>query len=1026
MSPRLPSPLASFTRLCAAGCCAVALAAPVPAGEAQARDPAAMPAWPPLRVFDSAGGLPQNSVLALAQDAAGYLHAGTGLGPARYDGAGWEPVRLGADGRVDAVGALAALADGSVLVGTAASGLYRLAPGSLQAAPVPGSAGRSIFRIVAAGADTALVAARGGVLRCAPDACTPVGLLDGETVRSLLLEGAGAEAVLWVGTDRRGLRRVDGIGGDAPRWSPFALTRADGLPNDVVIALHRTRHAGGAQLWIGTGRGVARWDGSRLTAWSAADGLPSAMAWAFADGVDPDGRSLVYVALRPGGVLEIADDDRWRLLGTAAGLPDGAAQSLLRDRGRGNLWIGTVSGGLARTEPGRWATLDERAGLPDRNIVGVGFLTDASGRTRLWVGTARGAVVHTGRGFEPLLPEPHRGRRVHGVADLGDGTRWVATERGLLVLDGGRLRAEYTVDNSALPAVWANELARWRAPDGQIALAIATGHGLARWRADRGLERWALPGAGAADGPVRALAVQPARDGGADTLWVAQGDALLAVRGEHVAVHSGCSAGATVEDLDADAETVWVLTRDALHAIDADGDCSAVDPPAGGSGYTHVAVSTRTVHVFGAQGAWRRARAGGSWQHDDLADGLPARELSQGPTVAIAADGRVHAGTVAGLATWAPETVPAAAQAPALILDAFLESAPERPLAAGARVPAAAADLGFRWRLLDFAREHRIRYRVQLEGLDAQPRDWSARSAMAFPRLPPGDYRLAVWARDADGREHGPAVHPFTVVAPAWQRPWAFAGYALALLLAGALYGRWRVQRIRRRAAALEAEVRTRTRELAEANARLAEAAVTDPLTGLRNRRFLMLELAEETERCLRRIGAGHADGDLMLVLLDIDRFKAINDTHGHAAGDAVLVAVAERLRTLVREGDFALRWGGEEFLLVLRDFDRREAETVVPRLLAGVAGPVTLPDGAVVALTVSAGAVAFPPDRGAPRAHGFEATLAIADAAMYRAKQGGRDRAVLVRRVSHPAAPHAGPAFEDVVLLRPAAAAAD
>ncbi len=973
--------------------------------------------WQPLRVFDSASGLPQNSVLALARDAAGYMFAGTVLGLARYDGVDWRAIRLGDQDLSDAVGALALSDDGSLWVGTERRGLFRVNAGALVATAVPGSLGHgAMLHLLPLPAGEVFAAFRGGLLRCAASGCSAVPLLAGEVVRSTLLDGDGADAALWVGTEGRGLRRVEGILTDSPRWSAFALRREDGLPNSVVITLHRAAADATAPLWIGTGRGFARWDGRRLTTWSAANGLPSAMVWAFAHGVDVAGQPVLHVATRAGGLVEVAADDRWRLRGSAVGLPDPAVQSLFVDPARGTLWIGTVSGGLARVEPGRWATRDERSGLPDRNVVGVGIVREPGLSEQLWVGTAKGAVIWRDGAFVPLLPASHGDRRVHALADLSDGTRWVATERGVLVLDGARLRAEYTVDNSALPAVVALDLVRRVTADGSEEIWIGTGHGLARWRAEHGLTRWWHEDPTLRDAQVRALAVQPGTGGRGDTLWLAQGSALLADGPHGLREHTDCLGGAPVEDLAADADGAWLVTRDALIAVDAQA-CRALPMPAAAIGHTHVAVSAQAIHVFGARGAWRVPRDGGAVVHEDIADGLPAREPTRGATVVADGAGRVFVGTVAGLAAWAPVPIPPPSRAPTFVLYAHPERDPDQRLAAGARVPAGASDLVFGWRLLDFSREHRIRYRVELEGLDSAPRDWSAATTLALPRLPTGEYRFKVWARDADDREHGPATLPFAVVAPAWRQPWAYAAYAVTLLLAGAAIGRWRIRVLRRRAAALESEVALRTRELADANERLAAAAVTDSLTGLHNRHFLMLELAEETSRCLRRGAAGHVDGDLLLVLIDIDHFKTINDTHGHAAGDAVLIEVASRLRGVVREGDYAVRWGGEEFLLVLRDFDRRAAAALLPRLLAGIAGPVSLHDGRAIPVTVSAGAVAYPLDPLAPHAHGFQAVLEVADAALYRAKRAGRDQAVLV--VATASDDPAAPRLADQVLRR-------
>jgi diguanylate cyclase (GGDEF)-like protein len=133
--------------------------------------------------------------------------------------------------------------------------------------------------------------------------------------------------------------------------------------------------------------------------------------------------------------------------------------------------------------------------------------------------------------------------------------------------------------------------------------------------------------------------------------------------------------------------------------------------------------------------------------------------------------------------------------------------------------------------------------------------------------------------------------------------------------------------------------------------------AVTDPLTGLANRRYALSHLGRAAERAARR------GKPLAALLLDIDRFKAVNDAHGHAAGDAVLRAVAERLRSELRPGDLLSRIGGEEFLAVLPDLDGEEALAAAERLRLSLSDrPVPLPGGAgAVAPTVSVGVAVAP-----------------------------------------------------------------
>jgi two-component system, chemotaxis family, sensor kinase Cph1 len=160
------------------------------------------------------------------------------------------------------------------------------------------------------------------------------------------------------------------------------------------------------------------------------------------------------------------------------------------------------------------------------------------------------------------------------------------------------------------------------------------------------------------------------------------------------------------------------------------------------------------------------------------------------------------------------------------------------------------------------------------------------------------------------------------------------------------------------------------------ADAQLAELALLDPLTGVHNRRYLLDQLE------LAVADAGHD----ALLFADLDRFKDVNDTHGHEVGDVVLTAVAQRLREGSRPDDVVARLGGDEFVLLCRGAGLEEATAIAERLLAAVAEPVVVA-GSVVSITGSFGVAALDPTRSASE------NLADADAAMYRAKNGGRNR---------------------------------
>jgi diguanylate cyclase (GGDEF)-like protein len=180
-----------------------------------------------------------------------------------------------------------------------------------------------------------------------------------------------------------------------------------------------------------------------------------------------------------------------------------------------------------------------------------------------------------------------------------------------------------------------------------------------------------------------------------------------------------------------------------------------------------------------------------------------------------------------------------------------------------------------------------------------------------------------------------------------------------------------------------ESALRKRSGELAALAELLREQSLTDPLTGLYNRRHFEIALARELNRADR---TGHP---LSLLLFDVDNFKHVNDTHGHAAGDAALCAVASSMRARLRGYDVACRIGGDEFAIIVPGTELSAATVLAEQLRATIEG-LKLVDGAraVQHLSLSAG-VAACPIHGSDR----DSLLHAADQALYAAKRTGRDR---------------------------------
>lgn len=204
----------------------------------------------------------------------------------------------------------------------------------------------------------------------------------------------------------------------------------------------------------------------------------------------------------------------------------------------------------------------------------------------------------------------------------------------------------------------------------------------------------------------------------------------------------------------------------------------------------------------------------------------------------------------------------------------------------------------------------------------------------------------------------------------------------------------------------LEEKVNERTRQLALANSELKELSHHDPLTKLYNRRYLYEHISNISENFIKSKMGLFFNGqkrDLQidnkvigLFLLDIDHFKKVNDTYGHAAGDEVLIRITEVLKSLVRSDDFIVRWGGEEFLIVLNSTSIDYLEQFSKKVLNAVnETSIELPDNILIHKTCSIGCAYLPFDINYSDILTFEQTINICDYALYQAKEHGRNCSV-------------------------------
>lgn len=167
---------------------------------------------------------------------------------------------------------------------------------------------------------------------------------------------------------------------------------------------------------------------------------------------------------------------------------------------------------------------------------------------------------------------------------------------------------------------------------------------------------------------------------------------------------------------------------------------------------------------------------------------------------------------------------------------------------------------------------------------------------------------------------------------------------------------------------------------------RLQRLAALDPLTGVYNRRFGMARLSEEFSRAVR------TSGPLGVMMLDIDHFKKVNDTYGHLAGDRVLIQLAKTARAALREGDILMRYGGEEFLVLLPAASKENSRAVGEKLRRMVEDSSVADGDQVIRVTISIGVTSYPE----LEVTGEQDLVKRADEALYQAKESGRNKVIV------------------------------
>ncbi len=999
-------------------------------------------------------GLPNSITTTVAEDGQGFLWIGSPGGLARWDGYRFrvyqaDPQRDGAlpDNYVQT---LHGDVRGQLWVGTTSAGLlrYDTAADRFVRYPIGGEQGVShvsVRQVLDDGAGALWVVTDGGLDRLDPVSgqvehasqswAQPAGL----QTRVVMRDRAGA---LWLGS-AAGLFRLE----------PGGELRAVPLRAGSVVQPEVLAQDGAGRIWVGSrqhgvfvlgenGHGMAvpvreqrAPDGQDVLQDRQITGLIEAQPgemW-----VATQSQGLVAVELDTGRTRRIRHVPTWPM-----SLADNVLRALYRDRA-GLVWVASDRG-LSRYDP-RQSGVRTRFGVtPDGGLaLDARFVSTEISWIQprpdgqLWLGTHKNGVDildASGARIGALRPDATRPQTalpadiVLAMALSPDGGVFVGTKRGLYLADatGRRVRRVAFAGRDPAASVWAlladgDTLWIGGQTDGLWRLDLRTGRGAAVTLAAPGLS----------DQRVTVLARPPGAD---DLLWVGTRNGLNQVN----------LATRTVRQwrpgpLGGDHLAAGFIT--ALHTDE--GGRLWVGSYGGGIDVLPASLQGTPQRIGLAQGlpdstvnALLPDHQGRIWASTDnglaRVDGrtLEVRALRRAEGVvfpiywtgsaARTAGGELLFGGAGGMTAVLPEKLQRWDYRPQVLVTGVTlggQPLPLNPAAASLTVQPSANSLAVEFASTDFSAPERNRYAFKLEGFDA---DWvdsdASRRLAAYTNLPPGDYQLRLRASNRDGQWGEQELTLPVRVLPAWHQTWWFRGVLAlggVLLMLSAVW--MRTQLLHRRQRELELKVKQRTaeleclhRSLQEKTELLQRSSVTDPLTGLHNRRFLSDHIEQDLAASLRRAqetlaaGGQPLDTDSVFLLLDIDAFKRINDRHGHAAGDAVLVQFGARLRSVLRESDYLVRWGGEEFLAVARDTDRVRAEELAERMRVIIAStPFELDDSARLEVTCSIGfaCVPFEPER--PLARSWQQVVNLADLALYAAKRSGRNAWVGVHTAS-------------------------
>lgn len=760
------------------------------------------------------------------------------------------------------------------------------------------------------------------------------------------------------------------------------------IPKERVVALvWDARHT----LWLRTATKLARLDpvahklNEENVAIGAADDVEGRPT------LDQQGRLLVPSAT---GLHWQQANGRWQLITDKLGISSNDIQYAIEDR-EGTLWIGGSGTGLDRL-PGvhEWTGWTTAEGLLDNST----WATQRDQQGRLWVTTARGIAVWDGQQHQwlkvPLFSGKERSQ-VRQLQPAGDGSMWALTVTGSLVrIDAGNFSTTLHAGYRGRPFQTV-----YVSPKGEI-WATTREHLLRFDTRKSTAEPKDVPLPLRAGTEVFYVSFSPQ-----GAVWVTGTGVVYRFDGKNwqtLTTQDGLQGQEITSMAALSDREAWVGYNDVVQItrilIDDTGKANVENHP---WDWSIVGRDSKgRVWFNGPEGLTIRA-TNGTLQSLSHADGLLWDDVSPWTGVREEKDGSYLIATSRGLARYQPRDITPSSKPVNVVLTSVALGGAKRQAGERPRVRPADGSLTVQFAPMILGNSARATCRYQLGGLEKQATDTLQREVQ-YGGLPAGDYEFWVQCREP-GMAAAPATATFRfqVLPNIWQTVWAKVSGALLLLGCFWVFVWLRTRALNRRQLELERAVAQRSAELMQKNRELEEISLTDPLTKTRNRRYFYETIPTGSAQAMRShlktsnsIDPSQTRQELIFMLVDIDRFKRVNDELGHAAGDRLLQEVAKRIASVMRRSDDLVRWGGEEFLLVCRTTDRENASLLCGRILEAIREiPFDVGNGVEIHKTCSIGWAPYPWLLEDVGALSIDNVIELADKALYLAKREGRNR---------------------------------